>query len=137
MKILPQTFKVLALTVLSVSSAQTFAAWELIAEMPQGAVYIDRTTIKRVGGLVSMASLTDLSFTEQQLKETPPAFRSTRQLDNFDCIKRKMRLSSYTLHTGPMGGGVTLLSSNEATAWAGIEAQGSNTLKWQAACTQR
>ena len=118
-----------------VTSLRATAGWEVLIEMPAGKVYIDRLTIKRVGGMATMLSLTDLTFSEQQLKDTPPSFRSTIQQDSYDCIGKRMRLQSYTLYSGPMATGTPFMQYNEGMPWAALDPKSQNVLKWRAACS--
>jgi hypothetical protein len=126
--------KFMAFAVATLMFLPAFAAWDMLDEQPAAKVYVDRTTIKRVGNHVTMASLIDLAFTDKQLKESPPMFRSTRQQDEYDCIGRRMRLQSYTLFAGPMGTGKAVMQYDEGTAWSSIDANSRNALKWKAAC---
>ena len=111
------------------------AAWEVLAEMPEGKIYIDRLTIKRVGGMATMSSLTDLTFSEKQLKDTPPSFRSTKQQDSYDCVGKRIRLQSYALYSGPMATGTPFMQYNEGTPWAALDPNSQNFSKWRAACS--
>ena len=122
-------------TLLGFPGLNASAAWELLIEMPEGKIYVDRTTIKRVGGMIAMSSLTDLTFSEKQLTETPPSFRSTKQRDNYDCVGKTMRVQGYVLYSGPMATGTTLMRSDEGTPWAALDPKSQNVLKWRIACS--
>jgi hypothetical protein len=75
------------------------AAWERIVQDPSADIYVDPKSIKRVGGLATMQTLTNLSPPKDPAQAAAMSFRSTIQHDDYDCMERKVRLRHFTMYS--------------------------------------
>lgn len=123
-------------TLIVVFSSYANADWQRIVENDSGDIYVDATTIQRKGRESTMISLSNLSPRATQLEKQTTWFKSVTQLDEYDCVGRRTRLKSFSLHSEPMGRGKPVSTSNEVTMWISVEGGSWNERKWRVACSQ-
>ena len=101
---------------------------------PLQIAYIDLSTIRRDGNVVTLSALID--WKAMQGGRTPTRFYSTKLTRQFDCVEKRFRTLSSTDFYGHMGTGEVIGGSghfNEGP-WVVIEAGTMNEGLWEAAC---
>ncbi len=96
-------------------------------------LYVDYTTIRKVGNKVKMLSLVDFEVIE---KEEIDLF-SSRTKDEFDCEEKKMRQLFYALYSGSMGSGKMEHSNDEYLKWTPVEPGSMGEAMWKIACGKK
>ncbi len=117
-------------------SSFAHAGWERIVENDSGDIYVDAATIQRKGHQSTMISLSNMGPREANAEKARPWFKSVTQLDEYDCVGRRIRLKSFSLYSEAMGRGKLISTSNEATPWISIESGSWNERKWRVACSK-
>lgn len=112
------------------------AGWERIVENDSGDIYVDATTIQRKGHQSTMISLSNMGPRDAQAEKETTWFKSVTQLDEYDCVGRRTRLKSFSLHSEAMSRGKLVSTSNKATPWIPIEGGSWNERKWRVACSK-
>lgn len=118
----------LALAAVSASAA---AEWVSIGGQGQAEIFVDKTTITRIGDTAKMSQL-------QELKAPGSAagasYVSLKQLDEYDCKEPRTRGVEITAYPKPMAEGTAVATQKGSGAWAKIVPESMNEKLWKIAC---
>ena len=97
-------------------------------------VYIDSTTVRREGNLVTMVIILDWKW--MQGNRSPSRFSSTKITKQFDCAEKSLRSLSFTDYYGHMGTGRPVGGSGYSSEghWVAVEPESLNQGLWEVAC---
>jgi hypothetical protein len=112
------------------------ADWSRVRVSDDGnaTAYMDRSTILKEGGKARMWALLDFRLAKTSGGET---YLSTRQHDEFDCQKRKIRLLRFLLYSGNMANGEVVYESHDIGRWTTFSAGELSEELWKAACAKK
>ena len=102
--------KPLAFVLFLLASTSTWAGWSVIGSTGNADVYVDSATIRQQDTLVKMSSLLDFK-TIQRAVEGP--YLSQKAQQEYDCEGERYRTLSASFHSGHMGDGQVIFSSDE------------------------
>ena len=96
-------------------------------------VYVDRTSVRRDGGVAQVRHL--VRWSEPQIDPGLPPYRSTVVRTAFDCAGKRQRYLASTSYAGAMGDGATIIADeDEEERWDSVSAGSMEEKLWQAAC---
>lgn len=97
-------------------AAPDLAKWVEVDVAEDGSIasYIDPSSIRKDGNLRKAMAIQDLKqrFEDREM--------SRRVLYEYDCEEERSRILSFSLHSDPMAGGVTLSSDDSGGEWTDI-----------------
>ncbi|MDH4285466.1 MAG: hypothetical protein OEV35_09130, partial [Gallionellaceae bacterium] len=93
--------KILVL-LLAMASNGALAAWKQVGSNENTALYIDPSTIQRVGNLAKMWHLTDYRKPTRDISEP---YLSAKDQHEYDCKEAKSRRRASSQHSENMGSG--------------------------------
>lgn len=96
-------------------------------------LYVDYSTIRKIGNKVKMLSLADFEVVE---KDEVDLF-SSRTSNEYDCKEKLMRQLFYSLYSGSMGNGKMEHSNSEQLKWAPVESESMEEAMWEIACGKK
>lgn len=96
-------------------------------------LYVDYTTIRKVGDKVRMLSLADFEVVE---KDEIDSF-SSRSQNEYDCKEKQMRQLFYSLYSGSMGNGKMEHSNSEHLEWTPVKPESMEEAMWNIACGKK
>ena len=102
-------------------------------------VYIDPTTIRRDGALVTLWQLTDYKVMQGnapfgRFMLGPHRFFSTKSHKEFDCVNKRVRLLASSEHSQHMGTGVQNAVAVAQGSGFPVEPDSINEALWKVAC---
>jgi surface-adhesin protein E len=133
----------LLITFLLLSRGPANAEWEAIEDKYQSpglhTVYIDSSTIKREGNLVTLWILTDYKWMQGNVGMGPVGFgpqrfSSTKTYKQSDCAKMRFRLLAYTEFSRHTGTGDPNDGYVDQDTWVPVEPESLNHGLWEVAC---
>jgi len=128
--------RLLLITLLVLSHGPVYAEWVAIEKNYQlselQTVYVDPTTIRREGNLVTMWQLTDFMWTQGGL--IGRRFLSTKTHKQFDCVAKRLRLLAYTEFSRRMEIGIAHDGYVDQDTWLPVEPESINQVLWEVAC---
>ena len=95
-------------------------------------MYVDPTTIRQEGNLVTMWQLTDFKWTQGGL--IGRRFLSTTTRKQFDCAAKRVRLLAYTEFSRRMEIGIAYDGYVDNDYWFLVEPESMNQVLWEVAC---
>lgn len=128
--------KLLLMLMLSFMNTIAMAEWtaiEWIHEDGGLTLYVDYTTIRKVGDKVRMLSLADFEVVE---KDEIDSF-SSRSQNEYDCKEKQTRQLFYSLYSGSMGNGKMEHSNSEHLEWAPVKPESMEEAMWNIACGKK
>ena len=124
--------KPLALVLVLLGSTSTWAGWYGVGSTSNADVYIDRAMTRQQDTVVNVRSLLDFKTIQQAVEGT---YLSQVAQQEYDCEAYTYRTLSASIHSGHMGGGEVIFSSDEPlAAWELITAGSVATSFWKIAC---
>jgi len=108
-----------------------WAGWKSIAEDNAGVSYADPATIVRNGGNALMDSLFDQRDFQRMVEV---GYFSQKVRAEYDCMDRRIRRLSVSLHAGHMGEGKVIYADDTPHEWEAVEAGTLNESLWKIAC---
>jgi len=124
--------KLLAFVLLLLGSTSTWAGWYVIGNTGNADVYVDDATIRQEDTLVKMWSLFDFKTIQQVAEGT---YLSQKAQQEFDCEGEKYRTLYASFHSGHMGDGRVIFSSDEpGEAWEPVAPGTVGEGFWKIAC---
>ena len=108
-----------------------WAGWKSIAEDNAGVSYADPATIVRNGGSALMDSLFDHRDFQRMVEV---GYFSQKVRAEYDCMDRRIRRLSVSLHAGHMGEGKVIYADDTPHEWEAVEAGTLNESLWKIAC---
>ncbi len=131
--------RLLLIALLVLSRGPVYAEWVAIEKNHQlselQTVYVDPTTIRREGNLVTMWQLTDFMWTQGGL--IGRRFLSTKTHKQFDCAEKRVRLLGFTEFSRRMGTGILAAGYVDEGTWLPVEPESMNQTLWEVACIQQ
>ena len=125
--------KVVLAVLLALAGTATLAEWEAAGFNDQLTMYADRATIRRSGSLVKMWYL----FDEKAIQTVAgKSFLSSRTHEEIDCKEELSRSRSFIVHSGQMGRGQVVYSSNKLGEWRRIPPKSFMATLWNIACVK-
>jgi hypothetical protein len=97
-------------------------------------VYVDPTTIRRNGDVVTLWALFDFK-TIQSIVGGP--WLSSKTQRQFDCIEERVRLLGFMTFTGNMGSGEPVYSNSEESKWEPVAPDSIDRKLWEVACSKK
>ena len=109
-------------------TAPAWAEWVKVSEVVSSTAYIDPATIQVNGNMRRVWEL-------QELKERDKNGEiSRRALTEYDCKEGRVRLLSFSFHSGPMATGDTLVSNYDPIQWIYIAPASSFETRFKLVC---
>ncbi len=133
-RVIPQTIAVLLLSSLSAGAAAQVLI--LTGNNEKFTVFIDPTTVRKKGSLVSMTSV----FDYQQPQEGGPdnkKYLSTRRHFEYDCKQPRAHGISVSSYADHLGKGEPLATINLNGSWAVIAEGSADDTLWNYACDKK
>lgn len=125
------TLPLALITLLVLSTASAYAEWVQIDKTDEGmSTYVDPTTIRRKGDLVKMWHMFD-----EKIADT---FRGStfRAQNEYDCAEERSRRLASSYHSGNMGSGKVVATSDESK-WAPVAPKSVGQALWAFACDKQ
>jgi hypothetical protein len=116
---------------LLLASGPAHAEWMSLFATDEGAVYVDRDTLRRKGELVRTWYLFD--FKVARTVGGDSNLSSKVQIE-FDCAEERMRKIASTYFSGNMGNGKANYTITDPSKWAPVEPASTGEALWRAAC---
>lgn len=128
--------KIVLMILLAVFSSTAAADWFKVGSSDAGnaTAYSDPSTILKNGSKVKMWTLLDFRIAKTIGDET---YLSTRQKNEFDCNKRKIRLLTISMHSGNMGSGNVIYGNSNIGNWLVVPPDGLGAIFWKFACGKK
>ena len=122
---------------LGLSLGPVYAEW-VVVERPYPVpelhtVYVDPTTMRREGSLVTIWQLTDFRWMQGGPRATP-RFLSTKTQKQFECVGKRIRLLAYTEFSHRMATGKASGGYVDKDIWLPVEPDSINQALWEVAC---
>jgi hypothetical protein len=136
----------LLITLLHLSSGTLYAEWVEVEKKYQEPklqmVYVDPSTIRREGNLVTLWQLTDYKWMQGNVGFGrfglgPHRFFSAKTRKQFDCAERRFRLLAFTEFSGHMGTGIGNDGYVDQDNWRPVEPGSINQGLWQVSCVKK
>lgn len=116
------------------SSGPAYAEWVQIDTTDEGmSTYVDPTTIRRKGDLVKMWHMFDEKIADNFRGST---FLSIRAQNEYDCAEERSRRLASSYHSGNMGSGKVVATSDESK-WASVAPRSVGQALWAFACDKQ
>ena len=128
----------LAVTFLMLIDSPVQAEWVALRDRyqshPLQVVYVNASTIRRDGNVVTLSALID--WKTMQGGRTPTRFYSTTLTKQVDCVGNFVRTISSTDYHGHMGTGEVISTGSYASGdqWVPVEAGMTNKGLWETVC---
>jgi len=127
------------ITLLGLSVGPVCAEWvDVGSKVEKGlavyTVYVDPTTIRRNGDVVTLWALFDFK-TIQSIVGGP--WLSSKTQRQFDCVEERVRLLGFMTFTGNMGSGEPVYSNSEESKWEPVAPDGIDRTLWEVACSKK
>jgi hypothetical protein len=127
------------ITLLGLSVGPVYAEWvDVGGKVEKGltvyTVYVDPTTIRRNGDVVTLWALFDFK-TIQSIVGGP--WLSSKTQRQFDCVEERVRLLGFMTFTGNMGSGEPVYSNSEESKWEPVAPDGIDRKLWEVACSKK
>jgi hypothetical protein len=124
--------KPLAFVLLLLASTSTWAGWNGIGSSSSADVYVDSATIRQQDTVVKIWSLLDFKTIQRVVEGS---YLSQMAQQEYDCEAYTYRTLYGSLHSGNMGGGQVIFSSDEPlAAWEPIAPESVARFFWKIAC---
>jgi len=130
--------KKLTMLMLLLTSTNALAAWsELpVANASGASVYIDPGKLRGKGmPKVKMQHLTN--FHQQETNAAGHAYRSAKELVEYDCEEEHYRVLADSQYSGAMGKGKVVSFTNNARQWQPVELDTIQETLWETACAKK
>ena len=98
-------------------------------------IYVDTSTIKRVGNLATMWHLTDFKIPNKDMGDA--YYSSTRDQFEYDCKEAKSRRRASSQHSSNMGKGKVVYSDTYTSKWKPVPPDSGLEILWKFACIKR
>lgn len=128
---------VLLIALLVLSGGPAYGDWVAVEKKYQlpglETKYIDRDTIHREDGLVTLWHLSDFRLSQGDRG----GFRhilSTKTQKQFDCAEKRVRLLAYMECSRHMGTGLQNVGHVDSNIWLAVEPESFNHVLWELAC---
>ncbi|MEO8123020.1 MAG: surface-adhesin E family protein [Burkholderiales bacterium] len=116
---------------LAAASGSAAAEWVSIGDQGTAVIFVDKTTITRVGDTAKMWQLQELKTARSAAGAT---YVSLKQLDEYDCKDPRTRGVEITAYPKPMAEGTAVASQKGSGAWAKVVPESTNEMLWKIAC---
>ncbi len=124
--------------VLMVGCSVSWAEWEYTGENIKYTNYVDRSTIRISGAVVTMWELSD--YFEVQTTSDGKRFKSNKVRVAFNCVEDAYAIISLVLYSGSMGEG-SIIKSHELKEsqwnWKSVVPGSSSENSWSIACGKK
>lgn len=123
--------------VLALSGGAAMADWIKVAEASEGKVshYIDPATLRRMGSLMQVVTLTD--YQQAQAISETQRFMSVKMQDEFNCATRSGRHLSLVALAGNMGTGPVVASETRPAPERAITPGSADEDLWKHVCGEK
>lgn len=116
---------------LAAASGSATAEWVSIGDQGPAEIFVDKTTINRVGDKAKMWQLQELKAPRSAAGAT---YVSLKQLDEYDCKDPRARGVEITAYSKAMAEGTAVASQKGSGDWAKIVPESANERLWKIAC---
>ena len=131
--------KIIFMSLLSIISNNSIAAWVQIGNTVNFSSFVDPATIHREGIKAMEGSkakmLTLIDYTAV-LTKNGKAYSSLKAQHEFDCRQQQVRMLSSSLYAGHMGTGVEIESNYRPENWRPIPMRSIEETLWKVACNK-
>jgi hypothetical protein len=133
------------ITQLVLSSAPVYAEWVAVEKpyLSPGlrTLYVDPTSIRRQGNLVTLWQLIDFTWMQgnagmDPLGFGPHRFLSTTTQKQFDCREKRVRSLAFTEFSRHMGTGIPSNGYVDPDNWMPVEPDSINEALWEVGCAK-
>lgn len=122
------------MVVLAVASGSAVADWVSIGDQGVAEIFVDKTTITRVGDTAKMWQLQELKTARTAAGAT---YISLKQLDEYDCKDPRTRGVEIAAFPKPMAEGTAVASQKGSGTWAKVVPDSTNEMLWKIACAKQ
>lgn len=116
---------------LAAASGSAAAEWVSIGDQGPAEIFVDKTTIKRVGDTATMWQLQELKTPRSAAGAT---YVSLKQLDEYDCKDPRTRGVEIGAYPQPKGEGKAVASEKGSGTWTKVVPDSTNEMLWKIAC---
>jgi hypothetical protein len=124
--------EVILISLLTIASSNAQAAWDMVADNEEAAIYAEISSISQSGKLVKMWDITD--FKKKAIGVNYSSVKSQRE---YDCKAKQNRTLTYSTMSKNMAGGLVVNTSNYARQWSPVYPGGIVAVLWKTACAKR
>ena len=125
---------VILMTLLTVVSNSAMAELINVGSNETTTIYVDTSTIKKVGNSATMWHLTDYKYPNKDMGE---AYLSAKDQFEYDCKEAKSRRRASSQHSKNMGNGKVVYSDTYTSKWKPVPPDSGVEILWKFACTKR
>ena len=125
------TTRKVALCVLLLISGAAWGAWKSVGEDDAATVYADPATVVRGGNTAKLWSLLDYKDFQRMVEV---GYFSQKTLVEYDCVERRTRGLTLSLHAEHMGEGKMIYEDASPREWSPVPAQSITESLWNIAC---
>ena len=129
-------YKIVGAILSAVVSAGAMAEWGNVGSNDVGTAYVDRSTIRRNGGVVKMWTLIDYASAKNESGRSSN-YLSTKALYEYDCDGENVRTIYSLNHSGHMGNGEPLNKYDQATKWEPVPPGSFSQIQLKIACGKK
>ena len=122
------------LMLLAVVSNSAMAEWKDVGSNESATIYVDPTTVQRVGNMATMWHMTDFKTAQKDMGEK---YMSAKDQNEYDCKEMKSRRRASSQHSGNMGKGKVVYSDSFTTKWKPVPPDSGIEILWKFACVKR
>ena len=123
--------KRLTFSLILLISGAAWAGWKSVGEDNAATVYADPATVARSGNTARLWSLLDYKDFQRMVEV---GYFSQKTLVEYDCVERKARGLSLSLHAEHMGEGKMIYEDASPREWSPVPAQSVTEVLWTIAC---
>lgn len=110
------------------------AEWVKIGDMKEFDNYVDPSSVRKNGNIVTMWSLRDFN-TQQALSSMK--FQSDKTKADYDCAELRIRSLALIVVSGKMGSGETIFSHSQPGKWNTVAPGTVEDARWRFACGKK
>lgn len=126
--------KVILVMLLTAMSNCAVAELVNVGSNENTSIYVDTDSIKKTGSMAKMSHLTDFRTANKDMGEY---YRSTRDLNEYDCKGAKWRRRAFSEHSKNMGAGKVVYKDSFTARWRPVPPESGVEILWKFACTKR
>ncbi len=130
--------KKITIFILTLMSTSAMAAWTKLENTTDDrvAVYVDIGKIRyKDMSMVKMRHL--INYHQEEMTDSGRAYRSRKELVEYDCDKEHYRVLASSEYAGVMGGGKVVGFSSYSRLWQPVEEDTLEEMLWKVACDKK
>lgn len=125
--------KIVLMMLLTAVSSSAMAEWKAVGSNESTTIYIDLSTIKKVGNMALMWHLTDYKTPQKDMGDK---YLSEKNQNEYDCKEEKLRRRAFSEHSENMGKGRIVYSDSYTSRWKPVPPDSGIEILWKFACNK-